>query len=1115
MEQLNLFMESENKDEVINKVTRKNERKGASKRKSNVLSYRDYPVSIEYGQKDWTMVSALREILANMLDLKCEYSYRWENGFGYMEDMGPGLPMKGFIFGASSKDGDDTSIGQFGEGLKLAFITSLRNDRKFEISTVGYGATLEKVYSKEEDVTLMRVNYNDDSRKIGTLMKVECTQEEWNEALGLFLAFKEGYQKVDNNLFLPGGFISILGLITENMSNLVFSYDLSDKSVINRDRNAIKSRGLKENMTKILSSLKTQRAIKMYFESMDENPEAEEYKLFLQPKNKELWMQAIKRLYGDKVCYSTNIQNDLKAQTKGYHIIRNITKPLVKTLKYIGLESSKEVSSDIKGNVGFLEKNKIKFTMSEDYCSDWTFVDAGREFLANALDVSGKDIKRYYKDGFYYIEDNGDGLTKDDFVLGNSVNKGKTDIGKFGEGLKIASLVMTRQKREVEIITVGATYKPVIELNEEFSVNLFSINYEKNKRKKGTIIKFKATEEEIASIENLFIAFKDNYKAIECSDLDIILDNDEEGVIYVNGLKSANVNTLLSYNIKDKTLVNTRDRNGVDTDKLSYYLTSAINNIKDEQVIEKFLTGWMDNIHKYEYKLILNPIHSSEFEKVAKRIFTKHCIQGMDMMSNATVKLAGYTLLNNIPPYVREILILCGIPTAEQLALEYNAGISMENRFVTVISPNYASHWGVVDAARELISNAIDTGAEFDVTFDNNKCVIEDKGDGIKKKNLIFGEGEKDTKDSKIGCFGEGLKMATLVLSREKRDIIIETVGYNLIPKIEFDSDFGVELLVFYMKENDREVGTKITFKSTKTDVISYRKMFLVFNDVFKKQGENIYSPGGTIFVNGVAVETGVSSEFSYNIVTRRIKDIMGRDRQNLDYDMKVDYLGDIWSSIKDKDLINKYIRAVLSGKYEEIFADRVSLYGRMKTIWREVAQEVFPKSCLPSLNPHANMVAEDEEFRVLSDIGYKLRCLLEAMNFPTAEKVVALRGDEDVAKKVVEYESLTDEEKEKYDRMMNAIILEYGDVYKNKIIVCEEFTRYEHSKVLGLYVPEYDNCYVLRELLSKNHSMAECIGVVAHEICHRESEALDMTRAFENALTSKIGQLLCKVYNL
>lgn len=83
----------------------------------------------------------------------------------------------------------------------MALICSLRCNRRISISTKGYGAEVTSVFSDEYNTNLMRVIFNDNSYKEGTSIKIECTKEEWEDAIDLFLQFKEGYQKVDNNLF--------------------------------------------------------------------------------------------------------------------------------------------------------------------------------------------------------------------------------------------------------------------------------------------------------------------------------------------------------------------------------------------------------------------------------------------------------------------------------------------------------------------------------------------------------------------------------------------------------------------------------------------------------------------------------------------------------------------------------------------------------------------------------------------------------------------------------------------------------------------------------------------------------------------------------------------------
>ena len=79
------------------------ENKSLFNKKFNVLKTEDYLVDINYGQKDWSMVSALREILANMLDTKSEYNFDYKDGVGTISDRGCGLPKQAFVIGASTR----------------------------------------------------------------------------------------------------------------------------------------------------------------------------------------------------------------------------------------------------------------------------------------------------------------------------------------------------------------------------------------------------------------------------------------------------------------------------------------------------------------------------------------------------------------------------------------------------------------------------------------------------------------------------------------------------------------------------------------------------------------------------------------------------------------------------------------------------------------------------------------------------------------------------------------------------------------------------------------------------------------------------------------------------
>ena len=98
---------------------------------------------------------------------------------------------------------------------------------------------------------------------------------------------------------------------------------------------------------------------------------------------------------------------------------------------------------------------------------------------------------------------------------------------------------------------------------------------------------------------------------------------DEPGNIYVNGLLTANIDCVFGYNVKDKTLVASRDRNVVDTILLSRYIKDFLTETDDESVITEYLTGWKRGHHYLEYSTLFVPKYIDVWEKVAKGLFKK------------------------------------------------------------------------------------------------------------------------------------------------------------------------------------------------------------------------------------------------------------------------------------------------------------------------------------------------------------------------------------------------------------------------------------------------------------------------------------------------------------
>ena len=91
------------------------------------------------------------------------------------------------------------------------------------------------------------------------------------------------------------------------------------------------------------------------------------------------------------------------------------------------------------------------------------------------------------------------------------------------------------------------------------------------------------------------------------------------------------------------------------------------------------------------------------------------------------------------------------------------------------ISSNYVGHWGFWEATREILQNAIDT-KNYNVSRMESSGILKIKSlaGAMDLSTLMLGESSKRDDESAIGKYGEGYKLALLVLCREGYDVLIK-----------------------------------------------------------------------------------------------------------------------------------------------------------------------------------------------------------------------------------------------------------------------------------------------------------------------------------------------------
>jgi hypothetical protein len=227
------------------------------------------------------------------------------------------------------------------------------------------------------------------------------------------------------------------------------------------------------------------------------------------------------------------------------------------------------------------------------------------------------------------------------------------------------------------------------------------------------------------------------------------------------------------------------------------------------------------------------------------------------------------------------------------------------------ITADYVRDWSVRDAIRELVANAIDgevtSGGKFEAKHDAKKEILHliNRDTKVDARALYFGGTSKYGDDRLIGQYGEGLKIAMLVLARTGIKLVIRNGDEIWQPAIEPDK-LGFEVLTLNIKKgSDTNVDFKVEVHGVNTEAWhTIQDMFLHLRKPAKIEtthsGEVIRDADyvGKIFVKGVYCTHRPNYSTGYNF---RNLDI-GRDRR-IPSGWDMDYtISRIWEELATHD---------------------------------------------------------------------------------------------------------------------------------------------------------------------------------------------------------------------
>ena len=408
------------------------------------------------------------------------------------------------------------------------------------------------------------------------------------------------------------------------------------------------------------------------------------------------------------------------------------------------------------------------------------------------------------------------------------------------------------------------------------------------------------------------------------------------------------------------------------------------------------------------------------------------------------------------------------------------------------IKTSYLPVWKTYEGIRELLQNARDAEIEFDAKMeirhrkDANVLVIENDGCTIDQEALLFGHTTKLGRSDLAGKFGEGLKLAMLVLARDGHEVRIRNGSEVWVPKIERSEKFDAEVLVVYVtkghadkKRVQVEVGgiTEDDFKSTKDLFLFLGKLgkdariqtsagSLLFGERFK----------GRIYVKGIFVQRSHDLEHGYDLADAEIdRDRKMVDRWDLGYKLK-----SIWSdAISQRPKLAETFVTMLEGGAADV--QGIDEFGA--AYLPDAVKEIAVKKFQNAYGPDALPVASLEQSQQVEHFGKKgVVCSSKPLRAVLEQKLgSAAQNGERLAKETIKlygWHELSDGEKHSLERGLFLISPEepvaLGDV---------DVADFRDPKIQGLFFRDSGRIQISKSILQ---SRDMTLLVLVHEVAHK-----------------------------
>jgi hypothetical protein len=256
----------------------------------------------------------------------------------------------------------------------------------------------------------------------------------------------------------------------------------------------------------------------------------------------------------------------------------------------------------------------LELTVSPEYVGSWGMWEAARELLQNGIDrevstggASPMRVKYSENAGVLTVTSEDTVIERRTLVLGSTDKDGQTTLGKYGEGYKLALVVLLRLGKKVQIANGSEMWTPRVAHSEAFGMNLVRVDIEPTSKENRDLV-FSVggvSLHEWRVIRKRTLKLSQNYKCYKTTKGSVLMGPEHERMIYVGGLyictlpKNGSHQWVHGFDFNPGEVSLDRDRRMIAEWEVEYNAAQMFHEVDDEEKVANMIEAGNRDVVDY------------------------------------------------------------------------------------------------------------------------------------------------------------------------------------------------------------------------------------------------------------------------------------------------------------------------------------------------------------------------------------------------------------------------------------------------------------------------------------------------------------------------------------